>query len=514
MLKRVLTGTILGLVLFVLGSVAVDRLLERQARRYQSLIDLFFPLEETVDEMHLLLLQQQSVIERSALGDGTPAAELEEASGRFTEALSACFTVCFSMLAQPKPGLAPAIDELSAELAPIHRAFKVQSRRIERLFDHLAGHPLGGNEEAERLEREVAAAAESFQESVARFEELVAQHYSRALARASAERSAVRRLFAVLVGAAVLLGVLANVYFYRSLLPLKSMVEAVRGVARGQYEVRAPAEGGDEVAFLADEFNAMAQAIGEQRSALEQSQRFLRQSEKLSAIGELSLGVAHEVRNPVSTIQMTLHALDKRQDLSRAERERLDLALHEVDRLEGLVSSLLDYGRPSAPQVGPVDVGALVERSIDLVEAECARCGVTVSVEPAALGLPSIEADGYQVIQVLVNLLLNAVQASPPGGRVRVTASRDGGTPGGEAVSIRVLDEGAGIESEELKRIFTPFFTTRRDGTGLGLPVARKIAEAHGGELTVVSTPGRGTAATLRLPVRPIGFGGSEDVRG
>ncbi len=505
MLKRVLTGTILGLVLFVLGSAAMDRLLERQASQYQSLIDLFFPLEEKVDEMHLLLLQQQSIIERATKGGGAPAAELEDASGRFSEALSACFTVCFAMLDEPNRYLAPVIELLRSELAPIRRHFEDHDRRIAALFDRL--EKSGGGSEAGLLAAQVGADAVALQESVARFEEMLASNYSLALAQASAVRSSVRRLFVATVVVAVLLGTLANVFFYRSLLPLKSMVDAVRDITRGHYEVRVPAEGGDEVAFLAGEFNAMAQALGEQRLEIERNQRFLRQSEKLSAIGELSLGVAHEVRNPLSTIQMTLHALRKRQDLSRVESERVDLALHEVDRLEGLVSSLLEYGRPTAPHMAAVDVAALIEHSIDLVEAESARCGVRVTAEAIEPGLPRIEADDDQVMQILVNLLLNAVQASPEGGRVRVAAALDAGARTGAAVSIRIADDGPGIDPEELKRIFTPFFTTRRDGTGLGLPVARKIAEAHGGELTVDSTPGRGTTAELKLPVRPIGPG-------
>ena len=502
MLRKVLTGTILGLVLFVLGSAAMDRLLERQASQYQGLIDLFFPLGEKVDEMHLLLLQQHSIIERATAGDGTPVAELEEASGRFEEALSAAFTVCFAMLERPSQDLSPATELLWAELEPIQRAFRDHSRRLEALFDQLSepdGRPMAG-----KLAEQAVGRSTALQESVARFEEMAGANYSLALAQASAVRSSVRRLFVAMVAVAVLLGMLANVFFYRSLLPLKSMVEAVRDITRGHYEVRVPAAGGDEVSFLAGEFNAMAEAIGEQRRAIEQSQRFLRQSEKLSAIGELSLGIAHEVRNPLSTIQMTLHALGKRQDLTRVESERVALARQEVDRLEGLVSSLLDYGRPSAPSVAAVDVAALIERSIDLVEAECARCGVTVEVESADPDLPEIEADGDQVIQVLVNLLLNAVQASSAGGEVRVKATLDADGQAGEAVSIRIADDGAGIDGKELKRIFTPFFTTRRDGTGLGLPVARKIAEAHGGELTVDSEPGRGTTATLRLPVEPI----------
>lgn len=511
MLKRVLTGTILGLVLFVLGSATMDQVLERQARQYESLIDLFFPLREKVDEMHLLLLQQQSIIEQTVLDDGPPAAELEEASARFDDALAACFEVCFAMLRRPDGGLVPEAGELLADLERIHLSFEDHSRQLELLFDHLgSGRPAAAM--AEQAGREATA----LQESVARFEEKLEARYAEALARASTVRSSVRRLFFAMVAAAIVLGTLANVYFYRSLVPIKSMVEAVRGITRGHYEVRVPAEGADEVSFLAGEFNAMAQALGEQREAILRSQeviratfdeklqleRMVRQSEKLSAVGELSLGIAHEVRNPLSTIQMTLNSLAKRQDLSRSESERVALALNEVDRLEGLVSSLLDYGRPSAPRMAEVDVAATIARAIDLVEAECGRCGVAVAVAAAESELPRIEADANQVIQVLVNLLLNALQASPAGEKVRVSAGPDAG---GETVSIRIADHGTGIDPQELKRVFTPFFTTRRDGTGLGLPVARKIAEAHGGELTVESTPGRGTSAVLKLPVRQIG---------
>ena len=507
MLKRVLTGTILGLVLFVLGSLKMNQVLERQANQYQGLIDLFFPLEEKIAEMHLLLLEQQSLVETATAGDGRPASELREASERFDDALSACFEVCFALLEQPGSDLALTTEELRARLLSIHRAFADQSRQLADFFDRIAG---GDEEEPrdpdlDRIAAQIAAHATSLQESVARFEEMLGDRYDAALMRAADARASVRRLFVGMVGAAVLLGILANIFFYRSLVPLKSMVDAVRDVGRGRYEVRLPAGGGSEVAFLAGEFNAMAQALGDQRRALERSQRFLRQSEKLSAIGELSLGVAHEVRNPLSTIQMTLNALGNREDLSRGDRERLALALHEVDRLEGLVSSLLEYGRPSEPHKAAADVTALIERSIDLVEAECERRGVGVDVEAIEPGLPAIEVDRDQVIQVLVNLLLNAVQASPEGARVRAGAALETGRRTGDMVAIYVADDGAGIDREELRRIFTPFFTTRRDGTGLGLPVARKIAEAHSGELIVDSTPGRGTTAVLKLPVQPIG---------
>lgn len=504
MLKRVLTGTILGLVLFVLGSLKMDQVLERQAGQYQGLIDLFFPLEEKIAEMHLLLLQQQSLVESSTAGGGTPAAELREASDRFDDALSACFEVCFTLLEQPGPDLAPTTAELLARLQRIHLAFADQSRQLAAFLDQLARGTPGEPREVDQQAARIAAHATALQESVARFEEMLGEAYDAALARAADRRGAVRRLFVGMVGAAILLGTLANIFFYRSLVPLKSMVDAVRDVGRGHYEARVPAGGSDEVAFLAGEFNAMAQALGDQRRALDRSQRFMRQSEKLSAIGELSLGVAHEVRNPLSTIQMTLHALGKRQDLSRGDTERVDLALREVDRLEGLVSSLLDYGRPSRPHKAAVDVAALIQRSIDLVQAECARCGVAVEVEPAEAGLPEIAVDEDQVIQILVNLLLNAVQASPEGARVRARTALETGGKAGEVVAIHVADDGAGIESEELQRIFTPFFTTRRDGTGLGLPVARKIAEAHGGDLTVDSAPSRGTTAVLRLPIQPM----------
>lgn len=511
MLKRVLTGTTLGLILFVLGSAAMDRVLERQARQYQSLIDLFFPLREKVDEIHLLLLQQQSVVERAALG-GAPVAELEDASDRFREALSACFTVCFARLEQPAEEFDDS-RELLVGLQSIHRAFRDHSRRLTALFDQLSGGSPDGRLSTDQLAEHVLRAATSLQEAVARFEEDLKRHYDGALARTATMRSSVRRLFFAMVGAAILFGTLANVYFYRSLLPLRSMVEAVRDVTLGHYEVRVDAKGGDEVAFLADEFNAMAEALGEQRRAIKRShaeklqlERQVRRSEKLSAVGELSLGIAHEVRNPLSTIQMTLHALGKRQDLNRSESERVELALHEVHRLEGLVSSLLDYGRPSDPHVTTTDVAALIERSIDLVQAESARCAVAVILESVDPELPEIQADGHQVIQVLVNLLLNAIQASPADGQVRVRAAQDANGPTGATVSITILDDGPGIDPEELRRIFTPFFTTRRDGTGLGLPVARKIAEAHGGGLTVDSARGRSTAAELRLPVQPIGL--------
>ena len=502
MRKKVLGGTILGLIGFAVGSFGIYYLLEQEAQQYESVIGVHFPLQERIAKLRLLLERQHSIIKSfRAAGDPSLKHEFQEVSARIHELLDAGIEV------RPAPtGESSTVAELWGEFEAVQRACE----RCEQIHQKLFGH-LAAGEMAEAMESmtEAAVIAEDVKQGVDRFEEQLKHHRQDAIAQASAVRESLQNLFIGLVLAAVLLGVLANVFFYRSLLPLKAMVDAVRRIARGDYDVRLPAKGGDEISIVVREFNSMATALEEQRRSIDQShteklqlERMVRHTEKLSAVGELALGIAHEVRNPLSTIQMTLHTLDKRDDLRATERERVGLARREVSRLEGLVSSMLEYGRPTEPRMVKVDIPQLIRNSIKLVEPESARCHVEARIESCDAGLPQTEADSDQVTQILVNLLLNAIQASSPGSTVRASAGVVSNWGSEGAISVSISDSGPGIKPDELDRLFTPFFTSRQDGTGLGLPLARRIAEAHGGELTLDSTAGEGTTARLILPLR------------
>ena len=230
-----------------------------------------------------------------------------------------------------------------------------------------------------------------------------------------------------------------------------------------------------------------------ERRALEASSA---QHERLAALGDVAAAFAHEVRNPLNAVSMGLQRLRAEFHPSPGEdyARFVDLMQGEVRRLNAIVEQFLALARPLPLKPGPVAVGELLGELAALVEAEARQAGVTVRL--AAGGLPQLIADRDHVKQVLLNLMLNAVQAMTPGGTLTLQA--EGGR---DAVTITVADTGPGIPPETLPRIFDPYFTTKPGGLGLGLTIARRIVEAHGGALTVESGPGRGSRFRVRLPL-------------
>jgi two-component system nitrogen regulation sensor histidine kinase GlnL len=236
-----------------------------------------------------------------------------------------------------------------------------------------------------------------------------------------------------------------------------------------------------------------------QRTLEEQARR----ADRLRSLGELSAAIAHEVRNPLQGISLTLSNLQEH--LRPGAEHYVQVIFAEMARLDGIVGGILDLARPSPPMLGDVALAAVAARARDLVSEHAKRRGVRVEAPPAALD-DGCEADERQLLQVVLNLARNAVDASPAGGRVtlRVEAAseRPDDSPG---IALSVHDEGPGIAPELRDKLFLPFFTTKSDGTGLGLAVCQKIVEEHHGALHWSSEPGRGTTFTVELPRRQSG---------
>jgi GAF domain-containing protein len=229
---------------------------------------------------------------------------------------------------------------------------------------------------------------------------------------------------------------------------------------------------------------------------LARAQQKLVQGERLAALGELSAVVAHEVRNPLGVIFNSLGSLRRLVRPVGDAKMLLDIVQEEAERLNRIVGDLLDFARPSTPEVRPEELGRLAE---DAVAAAVLPLGGRIEVvrelDPA---LPPIAVDARLVRQAVLNVAVNAVQAMARGGRLTVRARRDG-----DAAVVEIEDTGDGIPGEVRERIFEPFFTTKASGTGLGLAVVRRIVEGHGGEIRVRSTPGEGTTFALRFPLPP-----------
>jgi signal transduction histidine kinase len=221
----------------------------------------------------------------------------------------------------------------------------------------------------------------------------------------------------------------------------------------------------------------------------------MKRAERLFALGQLSAGLAHEVRNPLASIAGAAGILQRNLRLEKKDGECVDIIAKECRRLNDLLSHFLDFARPRAPEYQAIDAASLFDSVIQLAAHAAGRQPITLGKEVDA-ALTPFECDPELLTQVLLNLLINAIQAMPEGGAVLLSAM-----PRNGRVLIQVRDEGCGIGTADRDRIFDPFFTTKQTGTGLGLSVAHQIVEQHGGILSAEANPDKGTTFSVLLPV-------------
>lgn len=224
----------------------------------------------------------------------------------------------------------------------------------------------------------------------------------------------------------------------------------------------------------------------------------IRRQEKLAALGGLAAGVAHEIRNPLSSIKGLATYFGGKFAEGSEDRHVAQVMTQEVDRLNRVISELLEFARPTDVKPRATDINELIRHSLKLVQQDAAAKGIEV-VQELGSGLCRAEIDPDRISQCLLNLYLNAFDAMSDGGRLMVTSAM----AEDNEILVAITDTGGGIKNGDLDKIFNPYFTTKSKGTGLGLPIVHKIIEAHGGRTQVDSAPGRGTRFELVLPCRP-----------
>jgi signal transduction histidine kinase len=235
-------------------------------------------------------------------------------------------------------------------------------------------------------------------------------------------------------------------------------------------------------------------AIAAAHDELRKSHQQVTRADRLSSLGEIAAGLAHEIGNPLGGIKGSLEIIADRAAEGSPEAEFSTIATNEIARIERLIEEFLRYARPHAPRRTDADIFAVILRVVALLRPQAEEQGVSVEVQQHSTPLVSI--DDEQITQVLVNVVLNAIQVSPRGGRIAITASVEDA-----ALAIAVSDQGPGIRHEDLPRVFEPFFSTRRRGTGLGLAVSQRIVQAHHGRIEI-RQPGSGTTVRVVLPLQ------------
>jgi signal transduction histidine kinase len=233
---------------------------------------------------------------------------------------------------------------------------------------------------------------------------------------------------------------------------------------------------------------------------LKRAEERLIQAERLSSLGELTAGVAHELRNPLAGIKINTQVLARKKDLSETERRILDSTQEGIEKIQKIVEDMLHFARPKAANFEEEDINGVIEKSLSILQAKLKKGNISQVFEQGE-GLPRLRIDVHQIQQVLINLMLNAIQAMEKGGTLTIrTFLGDGG-----GVGVAVEDTGVGIPKTHLKKIFDPFFTTKSEGTGLGLSISLKILDNHGATLDVISEEGKGSVFTIHFPGGEVG---------
>ena len=218
-------------------------------------------------------------------------------------------------------------------------------------------------------------------------------------------------------------------------------------------------------------------------SDIKKLEELVSRSEKLAAVGELAAGIAHEIRNPLSSIRGFTQFLGRGFGPESSEKECSDIVIKEIDRINNVVSDLICFSNPMKPDFQPIDINRLITHTLRLVEADAKAQKIIVDTE-LKTNLPEISIDEGQITQALLNILLNAMQATGMEGRLKITTAL---IMEGTQILVSVEDDGPGISGDVKGRIFDPYFTTHENGTGLGLPIVHKIVESHEGTLHIIS---------------------------
>jgi signal transduction histidine kinase len=360
----------------------------------------------------------------------------------------------------------------------------------------IALYKTGNREQGSRLHKEVRELFFETLELCRRYKYLHTQRIAETQKHSYAEASRLRLIAGtgmfIAFGLALLL---VFVLVHQILGPVRSLaLEAGR-------EGENPQRTADEVQTLRRSVRGLIQEYDHTHSELEKSRETLLQAEKLVLVGKLAAGVAHSIRNPLTSVNMRLFSLGRTLKLKGPQKEDFEVIADEIRHIDTIVQNFLEFARRPKLRPQPLNPSEVVDTTLQLLHHRLHSYGVEVRVERDMQSLPLIQADPEQLKEVLVNLLVNACEAIGPGGEIVVREDAPTIPEAGRVVRIRVVDNGPGIPEPLQEKILQPFFTTKDEGTGLGLSIAARILEEHGGYLDVESKEGEGTVFTVILPL-------------
>jgi PAS domain S-box-containing protein len=289
---------------------------------------------------------------------------------------------------------------------------------------------------------------------------------------------------------------------------MAALMERVRnGEVIPNVEVARHAKDGREIVTsmtLSPLRDAEGRVIGASRickdiTHLKKAEERLALTERLSSLGELTAGVAHELRNPLAGIKINTQVLLRKRDLPEMEKRLLESSQEGIEKIQKIVEDMLHFAKPKPSHFKEEDLNDVLEKSFPILQAKLKKANISFVFE-GTKDLPRVRIDVHQLQQVLINMMLNAIQAMEKGGTLTVRTFVEKG----DGVGIEIKDTGIGISKSHLKKIFDPFFTTKSEGTGLGLSISHKILESHGATVDVASEEGKGSTFTIHFPLIPL----------
>jgi signal transduction histidine kinase len=448
----------------------------------REMIDDNLPSVREAEKLESNLLRQDEYDESYLLDGGNPQwlKDIAYRKGRFEDWLATAKTTTHS---------AAELDILR-RLETAYRQFDGKRNEVIRLCDE------GDTAKAKQvLLQELDPLSDHVNDVCQEFIDYVERYIDTSTARAA---RGTERLMWLVIGCAGLTAVsgvgLLWLFVYSVHVPLRKMVSDAR-----QFADVTDAAPEDDFSAIGFYLRALMSDVTNVRSALMQSRRQTQSAEKLASVGRLAASVAHEIRNPLIAIRLWLTSIQKKRSADAELSRDLEMVGDEITRLDAIVRDFLEFSRPTPLAIEAVKLDALLDETLELLCPRCKENEIDLVREYRA-DLPPVMADRKQLKQTFINLLNNAAEAMPDGGKIRVVAEPAVESNGRLMTVVRLQDTGPGISEEIRQRLFEPFFTTKEGGTGLGLCIAAGIMTRHGGRLVLEPSDGRGASFAVWIP--------------
>lgn len=320
----------------------------------------------------------------------------------------------------------------------------------------------------------------------------------------SAQKSEVRtaklnRIIWTMVGGSIFLGVVLGIFISRGITrPIRRLVLKAKTATGEDITEKIEIKRGD-IEELENHVTRLIQRIEQSHKELEENRKKLFQSEKLASLGQLASGVAHEIRNPLTSIKMRVYSLQDELKGIASHSEDIQVIREEIERIEKIVQEFLDFVKPPEPNYELADINKILGNTLNLLAPNLKKQAIAVE-KTLKDNLPQAVVDKEKIRQVFLNLIINSIQSMPNGGRLSVYSNLEE-LNGRDCIEIRIKDTGIGIPEEHQNKIFDPFFSTKNAGSGLGLSIAYRILELHKAEISFESKEGQGTTFIVKLPL-------------